>query len=139
MLNYKDYLRAMLDRCHIMDEEVFNDVIKNFKDYLTDVAWEDFDPDYDNIYEFLLQLLIGNDCAVTLVDDDVIQLDAYFETLKELEKAKDIANKVGFTIENYNELLEDLDENSPTYGLAVRCYNELSESEKESFKKFINL
>lgn len=136
MLNYKDYLEVMLDKYNILNEETFNEVTKNFKEL--DVDWEYYESVYDDINEYLLQELLGDDCVVTILDENTIQLDADFETLEELEEARDIVSKVGYNIENYNELLADLDENSPEFNHALKSFNELSESEKESFKKLIN-
>lgn len=113
MLQYKDYLKRVIEYCSAESEESFNEIVELFPN-VQEIDWDDYYPDSDDPISYILKFLISSVNSNSYVDeyseyDKSVTLE-YVNSLKELKDLEDILNNNGWTIDNYEDLEEEIKE-----------------------------
>lgn len=113
MLQYKDYLNRVIEYCSAENEDAFNEVAALFPN-IKEIDWDNYYPDDNYLITYILDFLIDSVDSSACVDeyfecDKSVTLD-YVYSLKELEDLENILNNNGWTIDNYEDLKAEIEE-----------------------------
>lgn len=112
MLKYTDYLNVACSYYEFLDENKFNEIVLNFSD-INSIDYSNFYFDGDNLEQYILNSIIGKEVDgyyVDYIDNKcvLISYTRYPESLSELNKVKEILNKYGYSIDNYDDLVSNI-------------------------------
>lgn len=113
MLKYIDYLNGACHYYGFLDENKFNEIAENFSN-INSIDYSNFEFGEDNLEQYILEIIIGeeiNDYCVDYVDDKRVWICCFgnYGCLDELNKLKEILNKYGYSIANYDDIVSDIE------------------------------
>ena len=111
MLKYIDYFNKACTYYEFLNEDKFNEIVLNFSD-INSIDYSNFYFD-ENLEQYILNSIIGKEVGDYYVDyiDDKGVLLSYTgndESLSKLNKVKEILNKYGYSIDNYDDLVSEI-------------------------------
>lgn len=114
MLKYIDYFNKACTYYEFLNEDKFNEIVLNFSD-INSIDYSNFYFD-ENLEQYILNSIIGKEVGDYYVDyiDDKGVLLSYTgndESLSKLNKVKEILNKYGYSIDNYDDIVSEIGEN----------------------------
>lgn len=112
MLKYNDYLKAACSYYEFLNEDEFNEIVLNFSD-INSIDYSNFYFDRDDLEQYILNSIIGKEVDGYYVDyidykGVLISYTGYPESLSKLNKVKEILNKYGYSIDNYDDLVSEI-------------------------------
>ena len=112
MLKYTDYLNLACSYYGFLNENEFNEIVLNFSD-INSIDYSNFYFDGDNLEQYILNSIIGKEVDgyyVDYIDNKcvLISYTGYPESLSKLNKVKEILNKYGYSIDNYDDLVSEI-------------------------------
>lgn len=122
MLKYSDYLIGACYYYEFLDENKFNEIAEKFNN-INSIDYSHFDFGEDNLERYILNSIICEEISNYYVDDVEdkhvsICCIGNYGCLDELNKLKEILNKYGYSLENYDELVSDIED----YNYANKLY-----------------
>ena len=111
MLKYTDYLNRACSYYEFLDENKFNEIALNFSD-INSIDYSKFYFDED-LEQYILNSIIGKEVDgyyVDYIDNKcvLISYTGYPASLSKLNKVKEILNKYGYSIDNYDDLVSEI-------------------------------
>lgn len=146
MLKYIDYLNEACYYYEFLDENKFNEIAENFNN-INSIDYSHFEFDEDNLERYILNSIIGEEISnyyVADVDKDkhvLISCIGNYGCLDELNKLKEILNKYGYSLENYNEFVSDIEEDNyeeKCRSIKSKIINKLNEMLVEQLEKILS-
>ena len=145
MLKYIDYLNEACYYYEVLDENKFNEIAENFNN-INSIDYSHFEFGEDNLERYILDSIIGEEISGYYVDDVV---DKYvwiccignYGCLDELNKLKEILNEYGYSLENYDELVSDIEEDNyeeKCRSIKSKIINKLNEMPVEQLEKLLS-
>lgn len=113
MLQYKDYLNRVIEYYSEESEDSFNEITKLFPK-VYEIDWNNYYPDGDDLINYILEFLIGSvDSPAYVEESDEYHKSvilSYVCSLEELEDLKNVFESNGWTIDNYEDIKEEIEE-----------------------------
>lgn len=142
MLQYKDYLERVIAYCDAKEENSFNEIAELFPK-VCEIDWDNYYPDSDDVIDYIFESLINS-----------IHSDAYVESyyeydksvvlsgvcsLEELEDLEKVLNNNEWTIDNFKDIKEDLEEENRKYETREGLIQEIrNKATVDQLQKFVN-
>lgn len=145
MLKYSDYLIGAAHCYELLSENEFNKIVENFSN-INSIDYSNFEFGYDDLEQYILNYIISkeliNDYYVECIDENkYVCVDSGFESsLNELNKLKEILNKYGYSLENYDELVSDMKTimEEKYRSIKSKIINKLNEMTVEQLEKLLS-
>lgn len=115
MLKYIDYLNEACRYYEFLDENKFNKIAETFSN-IDSIDYSNFEFGEDNLEQYILNSIIGKEISgycVDYIDDKNVWISCFFGNrgcLDGLNKLKEILNKYGYFIENYDDIVSDIED-----------------------------
>lgn len=145
MLKYIDYLNEACQYYDFLNENKFNEIAENFND-INSIDYSHFEFGEDNLEQYILNSIICEEISNYYVDDVEdkhvwICCIGNYGCLDELNKLKEILNKYGYSLENYDELVSDIEEDNyeeKCRSIKSKIINKLNEMPVEQLEKILS-
>jgi hypothetical protein len=145
MLKYNDYLIEAANYYELLNESKFNEIVENFSD-INSINYSDFEFGDANLEQYILNDIIDKEVGgyyVDYIEDKCVWIcrTGNYESLSKLNEVKEILNKYGYSFENYDELVGDIEENNYEEKCRLiksKIINKLNEMTVEQLEKLLS-
>ncbi len=140
-MTYEEFLNNIVD---LPTKKEFDKALSELPPLINTEICDDFYVSGDDLYEYLLENGILSEFNVTLNSLDLnhksIDLDANYASKNDIINVNDYLNSHGWTIENFNDIIEMLDEedNEQLSFDLINKLRDLDESKLNLVLNFIN-
>jgi len=145
MLKYSDYLNEAANYYSLLNENTFNKIAEIFSD-INSIDYSSFKFAEDDLELYILNDIIDKetkDYYVDYIEDKCVWIiDCCFKPcLDELNKVKEILNKYGYSLENYDEIVSDIEEDvreDKRYSIRSKIIDKLDEMTVEQLENLLS-